>query len=84
VLAEGKIREVKQQPSPTSVSAAPHTFLHLIPLKAGTLVLGVLCLRIEEGASWFASAPRLLDAQEQPADQALFFWTFLDEAIMAY
>jgi two-component system sensor histidine kinase KdpD len=82
VLAEGKIREVRQPASPTAVSSAPHTFLRLLPLKAGTLVLGVLCVRIEEGASWFARAQRMLDEQEQPADQALFFWTFLDEAIM--
>ena len=38
---------------------------------------------MEEGVSWFASAQRTPEEQEeQPADQAIFFWTFLDEAIM--
>ena len=81
VLAEGKIREVRQT-SPSAPALGPNTFLRLIPLKTGTQVLGVLCLRLEEGASWFASAQRMPEEQEQPADQAIFFWTFLDEAIM--
>jgi K+-sensing histidine kinase KdpD len=81
-LAEGKIREVRQA-SQSSPAGGPNTFLRLIPLKTGTQVLGVLCLRMEEGASWFASAQRMSEEQEeQPADQAIFFWTFLDEAIM--
>jgi K+-sensing histidine kinase KdpD len=81
-LAEGKIREVRQA-SPSSPAGGPNTFLRMIPLKTGTQVLGVLCLRMEEGVSWFASAQRTPEKQEeQPADQAIFFWTFLDEAIM--
>ena len=56
--------------------------LRLIPLKTGNQVLGVLCLRIEQGGSGFMSDPRMLEEQAQQTDQATFFWTFLDEAIM--
>ena len=86
VMAQGKMREVSQaSPASQSASAAPpqHSILRLIPLKTANQVLGVLCLRIEHGVSWFASAQRMLEQQEQPDDQAIFFWTFLDEAIMS-
>ena len=56
--------------------------LRLIPLKAGNRVLGILCLRIEHGVSWFASIQRMQEAQERPNDQITFFWTFLDQAIL--
>ena len=56
--------------------------LLLIPLKAGNKVLGVLCLRIEHGVSWFASEQRMQEEEEEPGEQATFFWTFLDQAIM--
>jgi K+-sensing histidine kinase KdpD len=86
VMAQGKMREVSQaSPASQSASAASpqHSILRLIPLKTANQVLGVLCLRIEHGVSWFASAQRMLEQQEQPDDQAIFFWTFLDEAIMS-
>ncbi|MDQ2713594.1 MAG: DUF4118 domain-containing protein [Chloroflexota bacterium] len=81
VLAQGKMREVSQA-SPVSPSSGQNWIVCLIPLKTGTQVLAVLCLRIERGVSWFANAQRMQEEQEHPADQALFFWTFLDEAIM--
>ena len=83
VMVQGKMREVRQ-PSPDSLaaSAEQNSILHLIPLKTGNQVLGVLCLRIEQGVSWFASTQRMQEAHEQPTDQAAFFWTFLDQAIL--
>ena len=45
-------------------------------------MLCVLCLRIEDGVSWFASTQKMQDELDQPTDQATFFWTFLDQAIL--
>jgi len=83
VMVQGKMREVRQ-PSPDSLTASPgqNLVLRLIPLKTGNQILGVLCLRIEQGVSWFASTQRMQEAHEQPTDQAAFFWTFLDQAIL--
>ena len=83
VMARGKMREMSQASSNAqSASSGQDSILHLIPLKTGNQVLGVLCLRIEQGVSWFASKQLMQEAQEQPSDQAAFFWTFLDQAIL--
>ena len=85
VMAEGKIREMSQASlTAQSPSAAPgqDLLLRLIPLKSGSQVLGVLCLRIERGVSRFANEQGMLEEVDQPDDQAAFFWTFLDLAIM--
>jgi K+-sensing histidine kinase KdpD len=85
VLIHGNMREVGQASSAsqsTSATSEPNSLLRLIPLKAGSQVLGVLCLRIENGVSWFASLQRMQEELEQPTDQSTFFWTFLDQAIM--
>jgi K+-sensing histidine kinase KdpD len=81
VMISGKMKEMSQA-SPTSPSPGQNLILRLIPLKAGKQVLGVLCLRIEHGVSWFASEQRMQEEEEQPGEQATFFWTFLDQAIM--
>ena len=85
VMAEGKIREMSQASltaqSP-SASLGQDLLLLLIPLKSGSQVLGVLCLRIERGVSRFANEQGMLEEVDQPDDQAAFFWTFLDLAIM--
>ena len=78
VFAEGKIREIR---TASSVSTESKSILRLVPLKAENEVLGLLCLRIEHGVSWFASNQRMQEELEQPTDQAIFFWTFLDQAI---
>lgn len=84
VMADGIMTEV----SPISPPAQPADasgralFLRLIPLKTGNQVLGVLCLRLEQAVSWLVSEPRLLDEQGPATEQASFFWTFLNEAIM--
>jgi K+-sensing histidine kinase KdpD len=78
VMVQGKIREMSQS---SPVSAGQDLILRLIPLKADDEVLGLLCLRIEHGVSWFASKQSMQAELEQPTDQAIFFWTFLDEAI---
>lgn len=85
VMAEGKIREMSQASlTAQSPSASPgqDLLLRLIPLKSGSQVLGVLCLRIERGVSRFANEQGMLEEVDQPDDQAAFFWTFLDLAIM--
>ncbi|HEY0753510.1 MAG TPA: DUF4118 domain-containing protein [Ktedonobacteraceae bacterium] len=77
VMKEGKIREI--QPAHSTQNSL---FLRLVPLKTATHTLGVLCLRIEQGVSWFASEPATLETPGQLHEQAMFFWTFLDEAVM--
>jgi K+-sensing histidine kinase KdpD len=79
VFVQGKIREMST--ASQSASAESSSVLRLIPLKAENEVLGLLCLRIEHGVSWFASKERMREELEQPTDQAIFFWTFLDQAV---
>ncbi|HEY6285382.1 MAG TPA: hypothetical protein VIX20_06950, partial [Ktedonobacteraceae bacterium] len=82
VFVLGKIKEISEtSPATQPVSARSASTLRLIPLKAENEVLGLLCLRIEHGISWFASKERMQEELEQPTDQAIFFWTFLDQAI---
>jgi K+-sensing histidine kinase KdpD len=78
VFVLGKIREIR---TASSASTEPNSILRLVPLKAENEVLGLLCLRIEHGVSWFASNQRMQEELEQPTDQAIFFWTFLDQAV---
>jgi two-component system sensor histidine kinase KdpD len=83
VMTQGKVWESSQASSgiqPVSPGQSP--ILLLIPLKTGYQVLGVLCLRIDHGVSWFASKQRMQEEQEQPSDQSTFFWTFLDQTIL--
>ncbi len=83
VMSLGKMKEMSLASSTSqSASSGQNAILRLIPLKAGEQVLGVLCLRIEHGVSWFASKQRMQEEQEQPGDQATFFGTFLDQAIL--
>lgn len=83
VMVQGKIWESGQPSTGTQLVPPGHgPILLLIPLKTGSQVLGVLCLRIEHGVSWFASKQRMQQEQEQPSDQSTFFWTFLDQAIL--
>jgi K+-sensing histidine kinase KdpD len=79
VMAQGQIRDLSAAPSN---AAGQNALLRLIPLKTGTQTLGVLCLRIEDGVSWFASKQRMQQELERPKDQATFFWAFLDEAVL--
>ena len=79
VMVLGKLKEMSE--ASTSASGQ-NLLLRLVPLKTGSQVLGVLCLRIERGVSWFASKQGMLEELEQPNEQAAFFWTFLDEATM--
>jgi two-component system sensor histidine kinase KdpD len=80
VMMQGKTREMNQASQPAPSGQYP--VLRLVPLKASNQVLGVLCLRIEDGVSWFATNQRMQEELEQPTDQATFFWTFLDQAIL--
>jgi K+-sensing histidine kinase KdpD len=83
VMNQGKTREVSQDSlASQAVSLGQNLILLLIPLKTGNQLLGVLCLRIEQRASWLLSEQRILEEQAQPTDHATFFWTFIDEAIM--
>lgn len=83
VMNQGKTQEVNRDASSSrAVSPEQNLLLILIPLKTGSQILGVLCVRIEQRASWLLSEQRILDEETQPTDQATFFWTFLDECIM--
>ena len=85
VIIQGKMIEISKASSAsqsTSATSRQNLILRLIPLKAGDQMLGVLCLRIENGVSWFASLQRMQQELEQPTDQSTFFWTFLDQAIL--
>jgi two-component system sensor histidine kinase KdpD len=79
VMAQGRMRQMSQT---ASTSSGENLLLHLIPLKTSDRVLGVLCLRIEAGMSWFVSKQPGQEEQEQQSSEATFFWTFLDQAIL--
>jgi K+-sensing histidine kinase KdpD len=76
VMSEGKIQGL------APASEEQSTRLRLVPLKASTRIVGVLCLRIEQGAPWSASEEWMQVTQAMPTERAIFFWTFLDEAVM--
>ncbi len=85
VLTQGnmiEMREATPAAHTTSASAEQGSILRLIPLKTRSQVLGVLCLRIAHGVPWFASDQRPQEERERPADQTIFFWTFLDQAAL--
>lgn len=85
VLTQGNMIEMREAAPPAHtapVSAEQGPILRLIPLKTGSQTLGVLCLRIAHGAPWFAGDQGAREAQERPSDQTIFFWTFLDQAVL--
>ena len=85
VLAQGNMierREAAPASHSTSAAAEQGSLLRLIPLKSGNQMLGILCLRIEQGAPWFVSDQGSPEAQERPSDQTIFFWTFLAQAVL--
>jgi K+-sensing histidine kinase KdpD len=85
VMAQGKIIERRSTPAAdqsNADSSSQRLILRLIPLKAADKVLGVLCLRIEPSVSWFANEQRPQEELERPSDRSIFFWTFLDQAIL--
>jgi len=75
VFVLGKIKEMIT--ASQSASTEPNSILRLVPLKAENEVLGLLCLRIDNGVAWFASDQRMQEELEQPTDQAIFFGLFL-------
>jgi two-component system sensor histidine kinase KdpD len=82
VMVQGRIREIsKATPASQSAAEEQNSILRLIPLKAENEVLGLLCLRIEHGVSWFVSKESMQKELEHPTDQSIFFWTFLDQAV---
>ena len=82
VFVQGKIRDMGTASSASqSASTQSNSMLRVVPLKAENEVVGLLCLRIEHGVAWFASKERMQEELEQPTDQAIFFGTFLDQAV---
>jgi len=79
VMVQGTMREMSQT---SSASSGQNLLLYLIPLKTANQVLGVLCLRIEHEVPWLVSKQHGQEEQEQLSDEATFFWTFLDQAIL--
>lgn len=64
-------------------TAAGHTVqrsLHLIPLKMGPKVVGVLRLRVLDGSGQLKQVERQEEDRDHPSVPATFFWTFLDQA----
>lgn len=54
--------------------------LHLIPLKMGQKVVGVLRLRVLDGSQQLKQVERQEEDRDHPSVPATFFWTFLDQA----
>lgn len=79
VMVQGNMRDIRSE---HAASAGQQAALRLVPLKTATQILGVLCLRIGQGISWLASPQHMQETQEQPTEQAIFFWTFVDEAVI--
>jgi K+-sensing histidine kinase KdpD len=77
VMQQGEMLEVRY----SSGGATPEAILRLLPLKRGHQILGVLCLRIEGGSSWFTSEQVGRTVPEQSNAQATFFSTFLDQVV---
>jgi K+-sensing histidine kinase KdpD len=82
VMAVGTMSEMSQASRSPANPPGQDLLLRLIPLKSGSRVLGVLCLRLEQGVSRFANEKGMLEELDQPDHQAAFFWTFLDQMIM--
>jgi two-component system sensor histidine kinase KdpD len=81
VMVQGNIREISEAVS-AATTPDQHELLRLIPLKTAHQIVGVLCLRLDQEVSWLANKSRMQEEQEPPGDQATFFWTFLDQAIL--
>lgn len=83
VMARGTLKELRESSAPGSdEEARKDLLLRLVPLKSGSQVLGVMALRMELGASQFASEGGMTEEVDQPNEQATFFWTFIDQAIL--
>ena len=82
VMAQGIMREMNHaSPTSPSASSGQNLILYLIPLKSGNRVLGVLCLRVEHEVLWIVSTQHIQE-EEPDTEQATFFGTFLDQAIL--
>jgi two-component system, OmpR family, sensor histidine kinase KdpD len=64
----------------TAAGRALHRTLHLIPLKVGQAVVGVLRLQVLDGQHALQHEERLEEEHERPNGRKAFFWTFLDQA----
>jgi K+-sensing histidine kinase KdpD len=64
----------------TTTGHAVRRSLHLIPLKMGQRVVGVLRLRVLDGSEQLKHVERQEESRDHPSIPATFFWTFLDQA----
>ncbi len=64
----------------TAAGHTVHRSLHLIPLKMGQKVVGVLRLRVLDGSGQLKHVERQEEDRDNPSAPATFFWTFLDQA----
>jgi two-component system sensor histidine kinase KdpD len=64
----------------TAAGHTVHRSLHLIPLKMGQKVVGVLRLRVLDGSGQLKDVERQEEDRDHPSAPATFFWTFLDQA----
>jgi K+-sensing histidine kinase KdpD len=88
-MDQGRIQEKRSAPPPDKRDAEHHinyfatigpvTILRFIPLQTDQHVFGVLCLRIQHPAHWFADVPRMEKDWSRPGSHAAFFWTYLEQ-----
>jgi two-component system sensor histidine kinase KdpD len=88
-MTEGRIKEKRTVPPPDIQDAEhninyyatikPVTILRFIPLQTELDTLGVLCLRIQHPAPWFADVSRIEKDRARPESRAAFFWTYLEQ-----
>jgi Domain of unknown function (DUF4118) len=57
----------------------PVTILRFLPLRTDQRVFGVLCLRIQHPAPWFADVAHMEHDRTRPGSRVAFFWTYLEQ-----
>ncbi len=89
-LSQKRMMEKREGPLPDHRDTVNHVthyntlepvhLLRLLPLKSRDETLGLLCLRIQRPAPWFADERRMQQEQARPNSRIDFFWTFMEQA----
>ena len=88
-MTQGRIQEKRSAPPPDMrdsehrvhyyATIGPVTILRLVPLQTDQHVFGVLCLRIQHPASWFADVTHMGKDRPRAGSRVAFFWTYLEQ-----